>query len=142
MGVTDDRRETTRAAVLGTGIMGSAMARNLLAAGLPTTVWDRSAAATRALAETGVVRPNEDPYRKGVKFLLGTQAADGSWHVGWDNLGGNITSSPSVALRKAGGSVASRQLRPRSSERYTVGPRCPVLAAISSRRGSRGSCTT
>jgi 3-hydroxyisobutyrate dehydrogenase len=53
MGVTDDRRETTRAAVLGTGIMGSAMARNLLAAGLPTTVWDRSAAATRALAEAG-----------------------------------------------------------------------------------------
>ena len=43
----------TRAAVLGTGIMGSAMARNLLAAGLPTTVWDRSAAATTALAEAG-----------------------------------------------------------------------------------------
>jgi phosphoglycerate dehydrogenase-like enzyme len=30
-------------AVLGTGIMGSAMARRLLAAGLPVTVWDRSA---------------------------------------------------------------------------------------------------
>ena len=28
-------------AVLGTGIMGSAMARNLVAAGLRTTVWDR-----------------------------------------------------------------------------------------------------
>ena len=53
MGVTDDRRETLRAAVLGTGIMGSAMARNLLAAGLPTTVWDRTAAATRALADAG-----------------------------------------------------------------------------------------
>ncbi len=41
--------------VLGTGIMGSAMARNLLKAGLRTTVWDRSAAATAPLAEAGAV---------------------------------------------------------------------------------------
>ena len=41
--------------MLGTGIMGSAMARNLLAAGLPTTVWDRSAAATKQLAEAGAL---------------------------------------------------------------------------------------
>jgi 3-hydroxyisobutyrate dehydrogenase len=40
-------------AVLGTGIMGSAMARNLIAAGIETTVWDRSAAATSALADAG-----------------------------------------------------------------------------------------
>jgi 3-hydroxyisobutyrate dehydrogenase len=42
-----------RVAVLGTGIMGSAMARNLISAGLATTVWDRSASATAALAEVG-----------------------------------------------------------------------------------------
>jgi 3-hydroxyisobutyrate dehydrogenase len=40
-------------AVLGTGIMGAAMARNLLAAGLPTTVWDRSASATAPLSGAG-----------------------------------------------------------------------------------------
>jgi 3-hydroxyisobutyrate dehydrogenase len=40
-------------ALLGVGIMGSAMARNLLRAGLPTTVWDRSAAATAPLAADG-----------------------------------------------------------------------------------------
>jgi 3-hydroxyisobutyrate dehydrogenase len=40
-------------AVLGTGIMGSAMARNLIAAGLGTTVWDRSSSATAALSEAG-----------------------------------------------------------------------------------------
>jgi 3-hydroxyisobutyrate dehydrogenase len=45
--------QDTRVAVLGTGIMGSAMARNLLAAGLPTTVWDRSASATAPLAAAG-----------------------------------------------------------------------------------------
>jgi len=42
-------------AVLGTGIMGAAMARNLLAAGLPTTVWDRSPSATAPLAEAGAM---------------------------------------------------------------------------------------
>jgi 3-hydroxyisobutyrate dehydrogenase len=40
-------------AVLGTGIMGSAMARNQVAAGLRTTVWDRSPSATAALSEAG-----------------------------------------------------------------------------------------
>jgi 3-hydroxyisobutyrate dehydrogenase len=42
-------------AVIGTGIMGSAMARNLVAAGLATRVWDRSAAATAPLADAGAV---------------------------------------------------------------------------------------
>src|ERR1700721_3728088 len=41
--------------VLGAGIMGSAMARNLAAAGLDTRVWDRSPAAAAALAGAGVV---------------------------------------------------------------------------------------
>jgi 3-hydroxyisobutyrate dehydrogenase len=40
-------------AVLGTGIMGSAMARNLVSAGLRTTVWDRSPSATTPLSDAG-----------------------------------------------------------------------------------------
>ena len=43
------------AAVLGTGIMGSAMARNLAAAGLRTMVWDRSSEATAPLADAGAL---------------------------------------------------------------------------------------
>jgi len=43
-----------KVAVLGTGIMGSAMARNLAAAGMRTTAWDRSAAATATLPDSGV----------------------------------------------------------------------------------------
>ena len=43
----------TRVAVLGTGIMGSAMARNLLRAGLAVTVWDRSPEATAGLGAAG-----------------------------------------------------------------------------------------
>ena len=42
-------------AVLGTGIMGSAMARNLVGAGLRTTVWDRSPSATASLSEAGAL---------------------------------------------------------------------------------------
>ena len=42
-------------AVLGTGIMGSAMARNLAAAGLRTMVWDRSSEATAPLADIGAL---------------------------------------------------------------------------------------
>jgi len=42
-------------AVIGAGIMGSAMARNLAAAGLTTRVWDRSASATGPLADAGAV---------------------------------------------------------------------------------------
>jgi len=53
MDTAQDQAGATRVAVLGTGIMGSAMARNLIAAGLPTTVWDRSASATVRLAEAG-----------------------------------------------------------------------------------------
>jgi 3-hydroxyisobutyrate dehydrogenase len=45
----------TAVAVLGTGIMGSAMARRLVGAGLRTTVWDRSPQATAPLAAAGAV---------------------------------------------------------------------------------------
>jgi 3-hydroxyisobutyrate dehydrogenase len=42
-------------AVIGAGIMGSAMTRNLVAAGLDTRVWDRSSSATAPLAEAGAM---------------------------------------------------------------------------------------
>jgi 3-hydroxyisobutyrate dehydrogenase len=45
--------EGMQVAVLGTGIMGSAMARNLIAAGLPLTVWDRSEDAMAPLGKAG-----------------------------------------------------------------------------------------
>jgi 3-hydroxyisobutyrate dehydrogenase len=51
MAVRDGRAGDVRVTVLGTGIMGSAMARSLLAAGLRTTVWDRSPSA--ALSDAG-----------------------------------------------------------------------------------------
>jgi 3-hydroxyisobutyrate dehydrogenase len=55
MAATDSRDENVGVAVLGTGIMGSAMARNLVSAGLRTTVWDRSPTATAPLSEAGAL---------------------------------------------------------------------------------------
>jgi 3-hydroxyisobutyrate dehydrogenase len=55
MAKTDNGDGSTTVAVIGTGIMGSAMARNLVAAGLTTRVWDRSAAAAGPLGDTGAV---------------------------------------------------------------------------------------
>lgn len=34
-----------------------------------------------ALSEAGVLTPANDVYKKGVRYLLSTQAVDGSWHV-------------------------------------------------------------
>jgi 3-hydroxyisobutyrate dehydrogenase len=53
MTVSADGGGANRVAVVGAGIMGSAIARNLLGAGLSVTVWDRSAQATDRLAESG-----------------------------------------------------------------------------------------
>jgi 3-hydroxyisobutyrate dehydrogenase len=53
MAVNDGKN--AQVAMLGVGIMGSAMARNLVAAGLRTSVWDRSPSATAALSEAGAL---------------------------------------------------------------------------------------
>jgi squalene cyclase len=37
--------------------------------------------ALTALHESGVVEPNSKAYRRGIRFLLDTQLADGTWHV-------------------------------------------------------------
>jgi len=42
-----------RVAVIGTGTMGAAMARNLLRAGLPVAAWTRTPGRTRPLTELG-----------------------------------------------------------------------------------------
>src|SRR5260370_30121550 len=55
MAATDSGGEKVRVAVLGTGIMGSAMARNLVSAGLRTTVWDRSPTATAPPSRAGAL---------------------------------------------------------------------------------------
>jgi 3-hydroxyisobutyrate dehydrogenase len=55
MAVTGRQGDHVAVAVLGAGIMGSAMARRLLSAGLPVTVWERSSSTAASLAEAGAV---------------------------------------------------------------------------------------
>ncbi len=65
--------ENAPVAVLGTGIMGSPMARRLLAAGLPTTVWDRSPSATKPLSDAGArtaVSPDDAVRDAGVVITM------------------------------------------------------------------------
>ncbi len=50
---THDPGKRSSVAVLGMGIMGSAMARNLIAANVQATVWDRSPSVTGPLADAG-----------------------------------------------------------------------------------------
>ena len=59
--MTDPNRPRSTVAVIGAGIMGSAMTRNLVAAGLTTRVWDRSAAATGPLGDAGAVVASSAP---------------------------------------------------------------------------------
>ncbi|HEX3955516.1 MAG TPA: NAD(P)-dependent oxidoreductase [Trebonia sp.] len=69
-------------AMLGTGIMGSAMARNLASAGMRTTVWDRSEQAAAQLAGAGtlVATSPQDAVRgaRVVITMLPTAEAVGS----------------------------------------------------------------
>ncbi len=68
--------ENTTVALLGTGIMGAAMARNLLEAGMEVRAWNRSTEKAGPLADDGAT-VFEDPAQaaRGADFLL-TMLAD------------------------------------------------------------------
>ncbi|HEX3906452.1 MAG TPA: NAD(P)-dependent oxidoreductase [Mycobacteriales bacterium] len=69
--MTTGEANSPAVALLGTGIMGSAMGRNLLAAGLPLTVWDRSTDSTKPLAEAGaVVAPSPSEAVKAASVVI------------------------------------------------------------------------
>ena len=68
--------EGTKVAVLGTGIMGAAMARNLLAEGMEVSAWNRSREKAEPLAEDGAeVADSPADAASGADFLL-TMLAD------------------------------------------------------------------
>ena len=68
--------EGTKVAVLGTGIMGAAMARNLLAAGMKVSAWNRSREKAEPLGQDGAeVADSPADAARGADFLL-TMLAD------------------------------------------------------------------
>ncbi len=63
--------ESTKVAVLGTGIMGSAMARNLLSEGMEVRAWNRSREKAEPLAQDGAeVTDTPADAARGTDFLL------------------------------------------------------------------------
>jgi 3-hydroxyisobutyrate dehydrogenase len=72
-----EETRVTAVAVLGTGIMGAPIARNLVATGFDVRAWNRSAAKAAALAETGVtVAATPGDAADGADVLV-TMLADG-----------------------------------------------------------------
>ncbi len=68
---TYDAGKRSSVAVLGLGIMGSAMARNLIAANLRTTVWNRSPSAMAPLSEAGArVAHSPDEAVQGAPIVI------------------------------------------------------------------------
>jgi 3-hydroxyisobutyrate dehydrogenase len=68
--------DDTKVAVLGTGIMGAAMARNLLSAGMQVGAWNRSREKAEPLAKDGAeVADDPADAARGAEFLL-TMLAD------------------------------------------------------------------
>jgi 3-hydroxyisobutyrate dehydrogenase len=70
----DNRNEV---AVLGTGRMGAPIARNLLAAGLSVTVWNRTAARAQALVDDGAQAAETPAAAAGGAEVLITMLSDG-----------------------------------------------------------------
>src|SRR5215217_1704774 len=63
--------ENTTVAVLGTGIMGAAMARNLLAAGMDVHVWNRTPEKADPLAADGAaVAASPAEATEGAEFMI------------------------------------------------------------------------
>lgn len=66
----------TKVAVLGTGIMGAAMAHNLVSAGMDVRVWNRSPEKAEPLAEDGVTVANTPAEAAGGADFLLTMLSD------------------------------------------------------------------
>jgi 3-hydroxyisobutyrate dehydrogenase-like beta-hydroxyacid dehydrogenase len=106
--------------VLGLGAMGGALARAFLAAGHPTTVWNRSPARAEALARAGAVVAAGVPEAAAaspltVVCLLDTAAVDAVLGAAGDALAGstvvNLTSSTPEDARAVAGRVTAAGAR-------------------------------
>jgi 3-hydroxyisobutyrate dehydrogenase len=88
--MTSDQR-TPRVALLGLGIMGTGMARRLLAAGFPLTVYNRSTERTRAVAAEGAEvadSPQAAAHRADLVFSMVSD--DAASRATWDGERGAL----------------------------------------------------
>lgn len=89
----------TRVALLGLGTMGRGMALNLLRAGYPLTVWNRTAAKADALAGQGAVAAKSPAEAAGnASVVLSMLADDDACREAWLGRGGALAAMPSGSL--------------------------------------------
>lgn len=80
-----------KVAVLGLGIMGSGMARRLLAAGFDVAVWNRTVQKAQALAEAGArIAPTPAEAVQGARIVLAMLADDGVSRAVWTGADGAL----------------------------------------------------
>jgi 3-hydroxyisobutyrate dehydrogenase len=90
----------TRVAVLGVGVMGGGMARRLLAAGFPLTVWNRTPERTNPLEQEGAVRAaSPRDAAASADVILSMVADDDASRAVWTGTAGALDAArPSVLL--------------------------------------------
>jgi 3-hydroxyisobutyrate dehydrogenase len=82
-------------ALLGLGTMGRGMALNLLKAGFPLTVYNRTRAKAEALAEAGaVVAENPARAAEGATVVLAMLADDEASRAAWHGADGALAAMP------------------------------------------------
>ena len=91
--------EKPRVALLGLGLMGAGMARRLLAAGFPLTVFNRTAARAAPFAAAGarVADSPADAVREAA-VVIGMVADDGASRALWLGPAGALAASPPAAV--------------------------------------------
>ena len=89
----------TRVAVLGVGVMGGGMARRLLAAGFPVTVWNRTPERAKPLEQEGAARA-ETPRdaAAGADVILSMVADDEASRAVWTGTAGALDAARADAL--------------------------------------------
>jgi 3-hydroxyisobutyrate dehydrogenase len=89
----------TRVAVLGVGVMGGGMARRVLAAGFPLTVWNRTPERMNPLEQAGAVRaatPRE--AAAGADVILSMVADDDASRTVWTGTAGALDAARAGVL--------------------------------------------
>ncbi|HWG18766.1 MAG TPA: NAD(P)-binding domain-containing protein, partial [Acidobacteriaceae bacterium] len=86
-------------ALLGLGTMGIGMAANLLKAGFPLAVWNRTAAKAQPLAEKGArIAPTPADAAKGAKIIVAMLADDAASRHVWLGENGALAAAQEGAI--------------------------------------------
>ena len=86
-------------ALLGLGTMGAGMAANLLKAGFPLSVWNRTAAKAQPLAAQGAgIAASPADAARGAQFIVSMLADDAASRAAWLGDNGALAAAPKGAV--------------------------------------------